>query len=288
MTRSIVFVKTRHSYGSYSDFWKLVELSRFEVCFVDEIDLFRDALYIVTPINGEFRPKIAAEKEKLSGAKPQARLVAWLLERPDENLVPGPDILKANADEIMGLVDEAWVSDGHFASLDPRYTHVPMGSHPGLREGGPGPERYAICHISARFPRRCPILDPILTDYKGSVGPNGWGDARARTLNSSRAIVNVHKTPAPIGEPIRFAIAAAYKLPLITETLADPRPMVDGVHFISSSAGVLRDKVRQALARPDLSEFGERLHKLLCVDNTFGEYVREAATRPLRGDGGKE
>ena len=35
----IIFTRTRHTYDSYSDFWKLVELSGFNICFVDEIDI---------------------------------------------------------------------------------------------------------------------------------------------------------------------------------------------------------------------------------------------------------
>lgn len=257
----------------------MVELSGFKTCFVDEVDLTSNAIFIVTPCNGEFRPAMQAQRDRLSGSPSTARTVVWQLERPDEDLSPGPTVLETRNNELFQWVDQVWVSDLHYASLDPRYIHVPLGSHPALREGGPGPERYALCHMSARFPRRTPIMDRILADYKNRVGPNGWGEARARTLNTSRAIVNVHKTPAPIGEPIRFALAAAYKLPLITETLANPWPMINDVHFISSDANSLRAKVREALSRADLPEFGERLHKLLCVDKLFGDYVREAAEK---------
>lgn len=272
----IIFAKTRHEYGSYSDFWSLVRLSEFETRFVDDINLSENTIFLTTPINGDLYQRIDFERKRLGDIKPTARVIAWQLERPDENIPPGPDVLETRNDELFKWVDEVWVSDRYYASLDHRYVHVPLGSHPELREGGPGPERYDLCHISARFPRRQPILDPILKDYGKRVGPTGWGESRARTLNSSRAMVNVHKTPAPIGEPLRFAVAAAYKLPLITETLANPWPMVSGIHFLESGAGSLRGQVRAALARPDLQEFGDRMHNLLCVEMPFGKCVREA------------
>ncbi len=35
----ITFVKTRHVYDSYTDFWRLVELSGFPTIYYDELDL---------------------------------------------------------------------------------------------------------------------------------------------------------------------------------------------------------------------------------------------------------
>lgn len=275
----IVFAKTRHDYGSYQDFWKLVELSGFKTCYVDEIDLASALIYITTPCNGELAPAIDAAKARLNGASKSARIALWQLERPDENLPPGPTVLETRNEQLLKMVDEIWVSDRHFASLDPKYSYVTLASHPSLRLGGPEPIRYDLCHMSARFPRRQPILDKIFSDWKGRIGPIGWGAERAKTINSSRAMINVHKTPAPIGEPLRFALAAAFRIPLITETLSDPWPMVDGVHFISSGANTLRQKVRESLARKDLREFGERLYALLCVEKTFGSCVLEAAAK---------
>lgn len=68
---NIIFAKTRHVYQSYDDFWRLVALSGFETCYVDEIDHNRDATYIFTPTNGE----------TLNGwDRGRARIIWWDLE----------------------------------------------------------------------------------------------------------------------------------------------------------------------------------------------------------------
>src|SRR6266404_2769198 len=76
-----IFARTRYQYQSYSDFWRLVELSNFQTCYVDQIDLENDQIYITTPINGEHRPHINHRRSILKKAQ-QARVVTWMLERP--------------------------------------------------------------------------------------------------------------------------------------------------------------------------------------------------------------
>ena len=74
----IFFVKTRHVYDSYRDFFALVSLSDFPVIFVDELDISKDGFYILTPMNGEWRPHINNQANKPR----YAHLVLWNLERP--------------------------------------------------------------------------------------------------------------------------------------------------------------------------------------------------------------
>ncbi len=39
-------------YRSYVDYWKLVELSKFDTCELDEVDRDSDNTYIFSPVNG--------------------------------------------------------------------------------------------------------------------------------------------------------------------------------------------------------------------------------------------
>lgn len=47
----IVFVKTRHEYAPYVDFWELVRLSKYETCTINDINLSGDVLYIAKAIS---------------------------------------------------------------------------------------------------------------------------------------------------------------------------------------------------------------------------------------------
>lgn len=273
----IVFALTEWNYDSYTDYRKLIQLSGFRTCLVKDVDFERPAVYIVSPANAELPAMVKAQKER--GVEKKCKLIVWWLERPDAaKTLPSNRVKHAlleEVDEFFSLVDEVWVSDRHLASLDSRLKYVLLGSHPKLREKISKDKKYDYCHMSYVYGRRGEILGALTKDLK--EGPNGWGVERDRTLNASRAIVNVHQTPMPIGEPLRFSLSAAYELPLISEHLADPWPMKEGTHFISFRADEIQGKVSDALKRPDLSRLGKNLHALLCLRNTFGEVVRKKA-----------
>jgi len=269
--KDIVFARTRWKYDSYTDFWRLVELAEFPTCWIDEIDLTRDVLYVTTPMNGETRPSVAAARER-AGAARKARVAWWNLERPD--VASGAPLGKV-VSEALAWVDEAWVSDRHYRSLDQRQRHVVLASDSRLRDGPPLPRRYDACHMSYVWGRRAMVLDAV-----GKAGirmaPNGWGKERDEILSSSAAMLNVHQTPALIGEPLRFALAAAYALPMVSEELADPWPLAAGRDFVSARWAGLPEALAAAIADPALPEIGRALHQRLCVDRTFRSAVEEA------------
>lgn len=267
----VVLVRTRWTYDSYQDFWRLAELSGMPVCYIDEIDLRSDTVYVVTPMNGETRPAIDAARSRTPAEERRALLAWWALERPDE---PNSGPFSAKVDEALRFFDEVWVSDAHFASLDGRLRHVVLGSHPNLREGQRSAIRFDFAHMSYVCVRRIPVMAQLQRRFR--VAPNGWGAERAAALNASRAMVNVHQTPAPIGEPLRFAVASAFGLPLLTETLADPRPLVSGVHFVECSIAAMAAAARAFLGRPDLPALGASLYEELCVRRPFGRCIEEA------------
>lgn len=273
----IVFARTRYEYDSYTDFWQLVRLSGFDICHVDEVDLASDSIYIVTPINGEFRPHVDHRRKLLEedGRPKRATIVWWNLERPDS----GGPTLREVVDDLSRYVDVSWVSDRHYASLDTRLRHVVLGSHPGLRmHEGRLPTQYDFTHQSYSWGRREGIYPALMWGGGLREGPNGWGEARDQVLRSSKLMLNVHQTPALISEPVRFALTAAYSLPMVSETLVDPFPLVRGEDYIEADYASLVDVVK-ASAAADNTRYGESLHKRLCSEWPFRRGVEEAVER---------
>ena len=61
----ITFVKPDWFYESYIDFWQLVELSEFPIIPLSELDISQEGVFIVSPMNGEWRT-LSQERESLS------------------------------------------------------------------------------------------------------------------------------------------------------------------------------------------------------------------------------
>lgn len=271
--REVVFVRTRYVYPSYTDFWRLVELSGYSTVYVDEIRLDEPLVYVTTPINGELYPHVRNERTRLGGDAPAAILVWWLLERPDAtNEVP----VEKRVSEALGYVEHAWVSDRLVASFDARFRHVVLGSHPGLRDGGePEEKTYDYCHMSYAWGRR-EHLYGFMRARGLREGPAAWGAERAKVLAASRLMVNAQQYTLPVVAPLRFALAAAYKMPLLTEALHDPFPLVRGQDFDEATIHEMPEKAVEMLRRPDIAIMGERLYERLCVEWTFRRGVSNA------------
>jgi hypothetical protein len=227
---TIVFAKTRWHYDSYIDFWRLVELSGYETCYVDEMDIHdKSKTYIVSPMNGEFAPFI--QNRLLKGAR-QSGLFLWNLERPS-----GSSGLGRYRSDNQEMVDKGWldailVSDMQLAR-DAGFKYLPLGSHESL--GVPGifaDKLYAIIHLSCYSNNRSWLFDrpDKPKDRIGDViiAPNGWGDERHRHLQLSRFMLSVHQDGMPYIEPLRFSLAAAYALPIIGEASLDTFPYRTG------------------------------------------------------------
>lgn len=285
--RRIVFAKTDWVYESYADLWRLVELAGFPTCRVSEIDLTQPTLYVTTPFTGETRQHLTHRRSILAGPA-AAHVVWWNLERPDSDTdAPGEDLatkVRRQTDAALALVDGVWVSDRSCATLDPRQQFVILGSDARLA-GAPlhpnAPKSYDIVHLSYVTHRRKCVYD-ALERHGVRLGPNGWGAERDATLRASRLMLNVHQTPAPVGEPLRFALAAAYALPLVTETLADPYPL--GLRncimaTVDDAVECVRVWLRDATR---LTVCGRELWYDLCIQHPFRQEVERAAAEAHR------
>lgn len=284
---NILFAQTRTHYDqrneeccisgshsqSYSDFWDLVTLSGFPTCYVDEIRLDQDKIYITAPVNGETRPHLENERKRVSN--PTARVIWWNLERPaslDEDLVEG-------ANEITKYVDEIWVSDRYFLSFykgHPKVKHVVMGSDPGLSGGVywdfTHPKKFNVAPLAAPSYHRYEVAT-VLKNAELQVAPNRWGHARSDLLRNTHLMLNIHQDGLLIGEPLRFAVAAAHKMPLLSEELKDPYPMEVGKHLSVCDWRQMGKAARKLISNPAMLPMGESLHQLLCHEYRFRKNV---------------
>lgn len=268
-----IFIRPAHEYDSYRDFWSLVELSGFPQRKIGSCGLDEDETFVIVPFGGEPREHIRHRRSILR--EPQkAKLVWWNLERPDSGgELLSPALLKQVNDEVFGFVDDIWVSDGFLQTLDPRSRFVPLGSHPGLGSGTRVAPQYDLAHMSYMSGRRKSFYDSI----SGAVlAPTAWGAERARILSESRAMLNIHQTGGLVTEPIRFALAAAYGIPLISETCVDSWPLRPNIEFLTAPIEAIPGMLKEWLARGDLESFGMRLKKRLCADTTFRKAITDS------------
>ncbi len=245
-----VFVKTRYNYDSYWDLYQLVQLSGIPICYPDEIIWDSDNVYIVSPINGEFPNPLP----------PHTCQIIWLnIERPTRS-----DGWKFDRPDF----DRIWVCDKNWAKKTGSEFFL-MGSHSGL--GRTAPKRYDWISCTYNTNRRR-LIWSLITDL--TMAPNGWPisiEERADALASSRLyVVPQQDDPPHAVTPLRFAIAAAYKLPMVYEAdKTDIYPFVDGVDVIHTPFGDFPNRIREVLQNPAIVDIGEALHHRLCVDTDF-------------------
>ncbi len=257
----VTFVRTRTYYQSQDDLFRLAELSGYPVIYLDEMNASDPTqTYIFSPMNGEITG--------WSGAR--ARIIflqmEWHVDHSRVQLPPG--------------VAECWTPDRWHADLiGARF--VPLGSHPGLNlnpEYKPEKEYDVVFMAYTDIYRRKCILDGL--EAQGfKVAPNGWGNERDEILRKSRVMVHVHQHEnIPTIAPLRWCIAAAYGLPVISETVSNRAPFLPQ-HFISLDYDQLVEKVTQHLQTNEsgwLNEYGANLHNFLCHEFTFRNSIERA------------
>lgn len=247
-----IFVAPRKDYPSYADFWKLADLSGFEKSYADEIDLSDGSkIYIFCGPDGI---------PDCSGAK--ARTVLWQLEYVGD-YTQQPNI---------ETVSEIWSSDPeHARSTDAKY--VLLGSHPALNptmDRAETPE-YDLTMLAYLTPRRQAIKEKLDVYRWAPDYPGHEGNFRHDVLRSSRLMIHVHQHDAPAMTPLRYALAAAYRLPVLSERVLDGKPYKKAITWATYDQIV--SKTEAALAKGTLDGKGEELYQLLCIQHPFGETV---------------
>lgn len=282
----IIFALTRHKYQSYTDYRELVKLGNFQQCYVDQVDFAKpDTFYIVSPINGEWRPHRDAYRISQNY---NVRVALWDLERPAGR--GGLASYMAGAKDLLDhwYFDEIWLSDQWLASEihDQRVRFVPLGSHPSLgtleraKEFG-----YDFAHLSYEINRRSKIYGE-LAGRNVRITPNCWGQERKDNLVKTKFLLNVHQDDSPLIEPLRLAVAAAFGIPILSEKILNAYPytrqgethniiQVEYNELVGKAATMLSDDYGWHLA------MGRRCHALMCQDYRFDRVVKEAVeSRP--------
>lgn len=278
--REIIFAQTRHWYDSYTDYISLSKLAGFKQCYIDEIDLEKDVIYVASPINGEFRPHIDNWRDK---KKKNCTICYWNLERPCGN--GGADSEKKRTKYHVGNVelidkryaDYVWISDKGLAESHKhsKIHHMVLGSHPDLRETKVDlPKSYDFSHLSYLSHRRSLIIDRLRVNGI-RVAPTAWKTERDNILNKSKFMVGVHQDEDHFIEPLRFSLAAAYKLPYISEQLWNSLPLIVNEDFVQVDHTNLIKFITEAIHNYDsYIRLGENLHQKLCYEHEFGKMVR--------------
>jgi hypothetical protein len=259
---TVIFAIPRHEYASYRDLYTLIDLSGFQKCYIDEIDPQSENAYIITILNGEVP----------AAGYPDARaqIALWDNEWHLDGVPP-----------LVGVT--YWAADKWYAErIGAKY--VPMGSHVGLK-----PEIsngiFTNCELAFigyfdGVPRRQVIRQQLIERGVRVSPPGGWGDVRDAILKASRAYLHVHQlADAPTIAPLRMVVAAAYKLPVISEEVADAA-MFSGfvAPLIEFRYEYLAEQTQLTIQRKAslLQYQGETLHQFLCHDFTFAKSVEAA------------
>lgn len=266
----VYFVKMREMldgyYDSYRDFFTLAELSGYPTLWLNEIDPDSDHTYILTPLNGSWHN---------GWNNPKARLILWDMEW---RLSEGAYSWDKSDLTIPPGVAEVWASDKWYAEIiGARY--VPLGSHPGLMQSeAAAVEGFDVAPLSCQSQDggRQHMLD-LLTQRDVTIAPNAWNPDRDRYLKHTTAMLHIHQwRKVRTVAPLRYAIAAAYALPLISEQV-EARDIFDGVALFCEY-DAMPDYVATMTRRyqAELKERGQALHELLCNERSFRKNVEAA------------
>lgn len=270
---SPVFALSRTDYyheRSYADYLRLVQLSGYETCYFDEMDIYDPArCYILSPYDPNW------------GGFPDARArliwydLEWRMEQPFPD-VPG--------------ISEVWVADAWYAKHTGK-KYVPLGSHAGLAQGYDNPpldKLYDVMLLAYLTNRRVRLImggmwEGLKIDgFKElgmSIAPQGWGPERHNALKQTRLMVHIHQQDnvATIA-PQRVALAAAYSLPVLCEQVEEwgifgySHLLRADYEHLPRQAKMWTENGHQQL----VADFGRALHQLLCVEQTFKKNVEAA------------
>lgn len=255
-------------YATYTDYFKLALLSGFTVKRASEMDVTNpDHCYIVSWFD--------VQNGGWQGAK--ARIILWNLEWATA-VHPLDKVGYITPDNMIPGVAEVWSPDAGFAAKN-GWQYVPVASHPDLvlrHEDTPDTFQWDVTLQMYRDPaRRRKPIDRLL-EMGIRIAPDGWQEARHRSYMHSKAQLHIHQHDGMnVVSPLRFAVAAAYRKPIISEHIEYPG-IFQHILFQSTYYGILDTVQRWIQLRHDatLRTGGELLYELLCVKNTFASIVK--------------
>jgi hypothetical protein len=251
---TIYFVRTHHHYAQYDDWYNLATLSGFETCMENELDVENpDHTYITN--------HFAALGLNGNDITAKAQIILWQTEY----------ITPENYTKYSPNIKRFWHMDAwQAATLNHEY--IPIGSHRDLGKVGiSGAYKYDIALFAYASGRRAPHFQRMGELF--DVTPNCWGEQRDRALRASRLMVHIHQHPdMPAIPGIRMALAAAYGLPVLCESVN--KPGIYSGHMLFAPLHSILGQARMELNEPQrLADYAHRLNRLLCDEFTFKKVV---------------
>ncbi len=261
---NIVFARPRHEYGSYRDFWHLVDLAGFRVQYINEIDWSQGHVTVIGI------PKTPDWKQIPD--RHNARLIWWNIER----CVNADDVWDMSNPRVPRCVDEVWTSDRSIATRF-NWKYVFLGGHSAFASGKMPSKRYDIITLMAPLPRRTDLFNELKRFNVADTG-DLWGEERDLRLRQSRLMLMCHQDDQPICEPPRMMIGGCYALPMLCEESTDSGYWVAFKHYVPAKFGDLIGSAQFLLnARPDYLEgFGRAAWRLVTIEHPFRETVEAA------------
>lgn len=270
----VIFARTRYQYDSYFDYWAIVEASGFEWQYIDEIDYHQNnALVIVSPMNGEWRPQIEHERTHFDV---RCTLAHWLLERPS-----GSGGMQNYVRDNLALVDGGYIdviltSDLTLqAALGNKAVYTPMGSAD-IASAPPGSPQYDFVAMMAYSPRRAPYFDGydrVKWQHDGmrfapNANPYRKTALRDALLRTSKFGLAVHQDDYAVCEPLRLALFAAYRLPILSETF-QPQEIYGGALQMTSLDDLMLLGYEMIHAYPAWKDWGQWLYERMTGPFSF-------------------
>lgn len=267
---TVYFVMTRtmlqpNYYDGYRDYFRLAELSGYQTCYINEVEPDNNHTYIITPLNGEWHHGW------------QGTVKAQIILHDLEWRLKESDFAWSESDlTIPPGVSRVWASDKWYAErIGAQY--VPLGSHSGLAgDTPPDGQGWDVAPLSYRTGRRNGAFGAM--HEKGlTIAPNAWGDERDSLLKEAKVVIHVHQHDrVPTVAPLRYAIAAAWRKPLISEEVYDRGIFGDCVLYADYS--VMAEYTENMVRRYPhlLRDKADALHDTLCVSNSFRSYIEAA------------
>jgi len=266
MLKNPIFVIPYRYPPSYHDFYLLVQYSGFGYCMEKDIDFGnKNNCYIVN----HFIP-IAVPKNRL------ATVVYWFLERPSANGKENfPDFIRNSI--VSHGIDEIWMSDITMFNLVKwcQCRFVPIGSDEKL--GALCDQKtYDLVHLCfiEKGSRR-----EMLKTLPFSIAPNIWyGSEKAISLQHSKFMLSMHQDEDLYFEPLRFSLAAAYGLPLVSEVCQDAFPYIENEDYVAVSYINIRQFMRDILASDyqKWKDFGLKMRDKILKQYRFTDNVKRA------------
>jgi len=259
---NVVFARPRQEYGSYRDFWRIVELSQFRTRYLEEIDWSQGNLTVIAgPKNAEWQA---------IPDRHNARLIWWNIER----CVNADDVWDMSNPHVPRCVDEVWTSDRSIAKRF-GWHYVFFGGHRSFGSLSVN-KNYDVITLMAPLPRRAELFRELQRFNLADTG-NLWGEERDERLRESRIMLMCHQDDQPICEPPRMMIGGCYALAMLCEWSADSGYWVQGEHYVGVNFEDLVDTVTLMLLDPvRLARFGAAAWRLVCVEHPFVQEVQAA------------